>query len=128
MVHVDPSLLEQVFVNILENAAKYTPPNSPIEIRAAEEDSRVRIEIADRGPGLSNHSSRVFDKFFRGDTHGIPGVGLGLAISRGIIEAHGGSIEAQNREGGGALFTLTLPPAKAPPPTAQLEIPAPESS
>jgi two-component system sensor histidine kinase KdpD len=110
LVSVDPVLFEQVFVNMLENAVKYTPGKTPIEIAAERTATGVAIDVADRGPGLpAGQESRVFEKFYRGREIRAPGVGLGLAICRGIVEAHGGTVVAQNRPEGGALFRIALP-------------------
>jgi two-component system sensor histidine kinase KdpD len=112
---VDPVLFEQVLVNLIENALKHTPPESPIEISAKSEDGFVAIEVADRGPGLPKGSeASIFEKFVRGEGRGR-GVGLGLAICRGIVQVHGGTIEAKNRAGGGASFRVTLPLEGDPP-------------
>jgi two-component system sensor histidine kinase KdpD len=97
LLAADPVLLEQLFVNLLENASVYTPAGSPIEIRAQA-------------------SNGLFEKFVRGEHVGIPGAGLGLAICRGIANAHGGELVAENRPGGGAVFRLTLPVPNDPPP------------
>ena len=118
LVSADAVLLEQVFVNLLENAAKYTPPGSPIEIVARAGDGTIAVEIADRGPGIApGDESRLFEKFFRGRQieAGATSAGLGLAICRGVISAHGGTIAAANRPGGGAVFRLTLPIVGVPP-------------
>jgi two-component system sensor histidine kinase KdpD len=116
LVSVDPVILEQVFVNLLENVRKYTPASSPIDIRGRADRAAMTIEVADRGPGLpAGGESRIFEKFFRGPHSGVPGAGLGLAICRGIVEAHGGTLAAENREGGGALFRITLPFVGQPP-------------
>lgn len=116
LVPVDPVLLEQVLVNLLENAAKYTPRDSPVEISARTSDGALVLEIADRGPGLpAGSESRVFEKFVRERRAGVPGVGLGLAICRGIVLAHGGTLAAENRPGGGALFRMNLPLVGKPP-------------
>ena len=117
LVPLDAVLIEQVFVNLLENAVKYTPSGTPIEISAVAEGSVVRVEVADRGPGLPlGEEVRVFDKFYRApDTVSRSGIGLGLTICRGIITAHGGRIWAENRHGGGAAFRFTLPLTGAPP-------------
>jgi two-component system sensor histidine kinase KdpD len=116
LLSADPVLLEQVFVNLLENAAKYTPSGTPIAIRAHPKGDVVQIEVADRGPGLSpGQESQIFEKFSRGDHVGIHGVGLGLAICRGIVQAHGGTVAAENRPDGGAIFRITFPIASAPP-------------
>jgi two-component system sensor histidine kinase KdpD len=111
LVPVDAVLIEQVFVNLLENAAKYTPVGTAIEITADVEDGAIRVSVEDRGPGLpSGEETRVFDKFYRGSSAAPgSGIGLGLTICRGIIMAHGGRIWAENRPGGGAAFRFTLP-------------------
>jgi two-component system sensor histidine kinase KdpD len=112
----DPVLLEQLVLNLLENAVKHTPPGTPVEIRALAGDGVLELEVADRGPGLApGDETRIFEKFQRGARAGPGGVGLGLAICRGIAIAHGGSIHAENRPGGGALFRLLLPLLEAPP-------------
>ena len=123
LLSVDPVLFEQLFVNLLENASKYTAAGSPIEIAAQVGEDGVSIEVRDRGPGLpAGSEAAVFEKFFRGAHAGVPGVGLGLPICRAIAEAHGGSIEAQNRPGGGAVFRVRLPlPEQAPPVLAPVE-------
>ena len=120
LLEVDGLLMEQVFVNLLENAAKYTPAGTPVAITAAARDGVVEVTVADRGPGLPpGEADKVFDKFYRvpvgvnGAATG--GVGLGLTICRGIITAHGGRIWAENRPGGGALFRFTIPLAGLPP-------------
>jgi two-component system sensor histidine kinase KdpD len=111
LVPVDPVLLEQVFINLLENAVKYTPAGTPIEITAKAMPDSALVTVADRGPGLPpGEEVRVFEKFYRSPgTSSASGVGLGLTISRGIIQAHGGRIWAENRPGGGAAFLFTLP-------------------
>ncbi len=113
---VDDVLLEQVFVNILENAMKYTPAGTGIEIDASRKGPNVIISIRDHGSGLlPGDESRVFEKFFRGKTEGARGVGLGLAICRAIVHGHGGTIAAENASGGGALFRMELPIGGVPP-------------
>jgi K+-sensing histidine kinase KdpD len=107
LAHVDPILVEQLLLNLLENAAKHTPPNTPIEVRVSRELGRAVLEIADRGPGVPS-GARVFDKFVRGGT-GAPGVGLGLAVCRGIATAHHGGIDVVARDGGGATFAAWFP-------------------
>jgi two-component system sensor histidine kinase KdpD len=110
-VPLDAVLIEQVFINLLENAVKYTPPGTPVEISAAGVDGAVRVDVADRGPGLPpGEELRIFEKFYRVPVAtATSGVGLGLTICRGIITAHGGRIWAENRPGGGAVFRFTLP-------------------
>jgi two-component system sensor histidine kinase KdpD len=122
LVPLDAVLIEQVFINLLENAVKYTPPGTPIEISATAVEGAVRVDVADRGPGLPpGEEGRIFEKFYRAPgTTATSGVGLGLTICRGIITAHGGRIWAENRPGGGAVFHFTLPLAGAPP----LQIPS----
>ena len=110
MVPMDAMLIEQVFVNLIENALKYTPGSSPIEITASAGEGRLTVKVGDRGPGIPPEDlDRLFDKFYRGRLHGpTGGAGLGLAICKAIIEAHGGSIWAANRAGGGAVFEFFL--------------------
>lgn len=116
LVQFDAMLVEQVLINILENAAKYTPAGSAIDISAATIGGAVRVDIADHGPGFEpGEEERVFDKFYRGPGAKGRGVGLGLAICRAIIDAHGGKIWAEPRPGGGAVFHFTLPIGDAPP-------------
>ena len=110
LAFIDPILIEQVLVNLIENATKYTPPRSPIELRARPASQGIEIEIADHGPGIPpGGEDRVFEKFYRGDGVREIGSGLGLAICKGIVEAHGGTIRAENRDGGGAVFRIFLP-------------------
>jgi len=109
-VYVDEVLVGQVFVNLLENAAKYTPAGSPIEISAKQSGNAVQVEVRDHGPGFaSGDEERIFERFYRGQTGEARGAGLGLAISRAVVEAHGGRIEAQNHFQNGALFRFRLP-------------------
>jgi two-component system sensor histidine kinase KdpD len=116
LVSIDPVLFEQIFVNLLENAVKYTPAGTPIEIDARRVEAGIEIEVADRGPGLPEGSEeRVFEKFYRGAHVGVSGVGLGLAICLGIVQAHGGTMRALKREGGGVVFRVTLPSTGEPP-------------
>jgi len=102
-------LIQQVFINLLENATKYTPAASSLEIHAQRSNGKICIELLDHGPGLPADTERLFEKFYRGNHTGIAGVGLGLPICRGIIEAHGGTLAAENRREGGALFRILLP-------------------
>ena len=91
LVRVDGVLIEQVFVNLLENAAKYTPPQSPIEVTASVKGDVLVAEVSDRGPGIPpGEETKIFDKFYRLHPQREGGVGLGLTICRGIIESHGG--------------------------------------
>jgi two-component system sensor histidine kinase KdpD len=115
LVPFDPLLIEQVVTNLLENALKYTPQGTPLELSATVKDGEVEVVVADRGLGLpSGEEERIFEKFVRGAGAGH-GVGLGLAICRSIVVAHGGRIWAENRTGGGAAFRFTLPLGGTPP-------------
>ena len=114
-VSVDFGLIVQALVNILDNALKYSPPDSPIDISGRQVAQQVEIVVADRGIGIPPEDlQRVFDKFYR--VHrpdNVTGTGLGLSISKGIVEAHGGHIVAENRPGGGTIIRLTLQVAES---------------
>lgn len=106
LLPIDPVLFEQVLINLIENAIKHAAP--PFEIRARRTGDMVEIEVADRGPGLpAGDNATLFDKFVRAST--APGAGLGLAVVRAIVQAHGGTVVAENRPGGGAVFRVVLP-------------------
>jgi two-component system sensor histidine kinase KdpD len=108
LVPVDATLIEQVLMNLLENAVRHAPRGSGLEISAEAEGNSVVVAVSDRGPGLKpDELERVFDKFYHGPSS--PGAGLGLAICRAIVNAHGGRIWADNRKGGGAVFRFILP-------------------
>jgi two-component system sensor histidine kinase KdpD len=111
LVPFDKVLLEQVLVNLIENAILYTPLDTPIEISASLEEDNVLISVADKGPGLMlSDIDKVFDKFYRGATpKKHSGSGLGLSVCQSIIRAHGGKIWAENRWDGGAVFHFMLP-------------------
>ena len=110
LVFLDALLLERVFTNLLDNAAKYTPAGTPMEISARIEGKELVVEIADRGPGLQEGGEeRLFEKFYQAAPGQTRGVGLGLSICRAIVQAHGGRIWARNRAGGGAVFGFSLP-------------------
>ncbi len=114
LVAFDSLLIEQVLVNLLENAAKHTPPGAAIEVGARVLGTAVEIEVADRGPGVPGEDAdRVFNKFYRANEREGGGVGLGLTICRGIVAAHGGQIWVDDRPGGGAAFRFTLPLSEA---------------
>lgn len=106
-------LIEQAIFNILENAGKYTPSDAVVTITAEPLANGIALHISDNGPGFNDEDrERIFEKFYRhsssiGDR--IAGMGLGLAICRGFVEAHGGNVTAANRPGGGAVFTTVLP-------------------
>jgi two-component system sensor histidine kinase KdpD len=114
---IDAVLIEQVLINLLENALKYTPPGSPIAIAAVTEGAGIQIDVCDRGPGvLERERTLIFDKFYRSKPDvSDGGAGLGLAICRGVVEAHGGRIWVEPRAGGGASFRFWLPIDGAPP-------------
>ncbi len=108
LVSVDAVLLEQVFVNLLENAVRHTPPKSRIDVAAWVESGLMHVSVADQGPGVPEEDlERVFDKFYREKSS--PGAGLGLAICRAVVAAHGGKIWAENQAEHGAVFHFTLP-------------------
>jgi two-component system, OmpR family, sensor histidine kinase KdpD len=111
MTLLDFTEIDQILTNLLENAIKYTPPDAKIEIGARRVGDRIEIKVADAGPGVPiEHLPYLFDKFYQVDRqHRSRGVGLGLAISKGLVEAHGGEIWARNRPGGGLEVTFTLP-------------------
>jgi two-component system sensor histidine kinase KdpD len=116
LIRVDDVLIEEVFTNILENAAKYTEPGTAIEISAIESRQKVVVFVRDSGPGFTpGDEERVFEKFFSGKAGGVGGAGLGLAICRAIVQRHEGSILAANRPGGGAVLTIELPIGGTPP-------------
>ena len=111
LIHVDGPLFERVLINLLENAVKYAGPQAQIGINASEQNHQLRLDIWDDGPGIApGQETRIFDKFSRGNKESaIPGVGLGLAICRAIVDIHGGTLSASNRPEGGACFRVTLP-------------------
>ena len=107
---MDHTLIEQAVAKLLANAASYAPARSPVEIDAEYKADRLIISVGDRGPGLSAELvERIFEKFYRGEGRKAGGLGLGLSIARGFVEAHGGTLTAENRDGGGARFILGLP-------------------
>ncbi|MFY9512318.1 MAG: ATP-binding protein, partial [Rubrivivax sp.] len=116
LVQLDAVLIERVLVNLLENAAKYTPPGSALEFGAGVDGDQVLLHVDDQGPGLPpGREQQLLEKFERGHKESAtPGVGLGLAIAAAILQAHGGTLRAANRPGGGARFTLLLPRGTPP--------------
>ncbi len=121
LVHVDGPLFERVLINLLENAVKYTGPQTQIGIAAHVDPHHLLLEVWDNGPGIPpGQEQAIFDKFARGNKESaIPGVGLGLAICQAIVEVHGGTISAETRPQGGACFRVTLP-REAPPELEEL--------
>ncbi len=116
LVALDPVLMEQVLLNLLDNALKYSPPGTPVEIKAWATERFLTLLVADQGPGIAaGEEDRIFEKLARGNAAaGRPGAGLGLAICRGIVTAHGGTIQAANHPQGGAQFLVALPLGKPP--------------
>jgi signal transduction histidine kinase len=112
-VRADRDRLQQVLTNLLDNAVKFSPAGERVTVSAYQQDSRVRVEVSDRGPGIAKEQQRlIFEKFGRGNSPGSPGkpgTGLGLFIARSIAEAHGGSLEVTSAPDRGATFTLSLP-------------------
>ncbi len=114
LIPMDFVLIVQVLVNVLDNALKYSPPAAPIEISVSYAGAFAEIAVADRGVGIPHDDlARVFDKFYRvQNPDNVGGTGLGLSICKGIVEAHGGFIGAENRSGGGTIVTIGLPLAQ----------------
>ena len=123
LLHFDAVLVERVLCNLLENAAKYSPPGGEIAVIAQRAGTVVEVAVADRGPGFpADDGAQLFEMFVRGESESDkPGTGLGLAISRAIVEAHGGAIRIERRDGGGALVAFTLPCGE--PPVIEPEVP-----
>jgi two-component system sensor histidine kinase KdpD len=114
-VRADIAMMEKVVSNLLENAAKYSKPGSPITISAEETNDKVLLSIADQGAGIEpSEQALIFERFYRGRSQalGTSGTGMGLAISRAIVDAHGGSIGVTSQTGRGSVFTLTMPKAE----------------
>ena len=114
-IRADGAMMEKVVSNLLENAGKYSKPGSPITISAEETTDTVLLSIADQGAGIEpSEQALIFERFYRGrsQAHGTPGTGMGLAISRAIIEAHGGAIGVTSQPGRGSVFTLRMPKAE----------------
>ena len=121
LLHADEVMIEQLLFNLVDNAQKYTPAGSPIEIAAAVQRGELTVSVRDHGPGLpAGEEDRMFDKFQRGQMEAAQsGFGLGLSIAKAIVEAHGGEIRARSYsadQGGGAEFRFSLPLATEPPP------------
>ncbi|MBK7676377.1 DUF4118 domain-containing protein [Accumulibacter sp.] len=126
LLEIDAVLIERVLCNLLENAAKFTPAGTRIRIGAAVRGSEVDVWVDDSGPGLpKGREEAIFEKFERGARESAtPGVGLGLAICRAIVAAHGGSIHAENQAGGGARFVFSLPRGMPPTTAEEIVVPA----
>jgi two-component system sensor histidine kinase KdpD len=110
LAFVDHTMIEQAVAKLLSNAGSYTPARLPIEIDADYRTGQLVISVSDRGAGFpADSAERMFEKFYRGDGRRTGGLGLGLSIARGFVEAHGGKLTAENRDGGGARFVISLP-------------------
>jgi two-component system, OmpR family, sensor histidine kinase KdpD len=111
IIHLDFVLIERVLVNVIDNAMKYSPAESPIQIKAHAAGAFMEIEVADRGTGIPPEDlTRIFDKFYRVQRpDNVSGTGLGLSISKGIVQAQGGFIAAENRKGGGTIISISIP-------------------
>jgi len=122
-INVDFGLIVQTLSNILDNAMKYSPAESPIEIKARQRNKEVHIEITDHGVGIPEEDLvNIFDKFYRiKRPDNVAGTGLGLSISKGIIEAHEGTIKAEKGSDGGTVIRVVLPVGDAAPSTAGTE-------
>jgi two-component system sensor histidine kinase KdpD len=115
-VKLDAVLTEQILVNLLGNAAVHTPPGTKVEFSARAEEDQLVLRVADNGPGLPpGDAARWFDRFHRGPGAAPGGTGIGLSLVKGFAEAQGGAVGAEDRAGGGALFTVKLPLTKLPP-------------
>lgn len=121
LVEIDSVLMERVLVNLLENAVKYTPPGTALQLRATRQAENLLLEVEDAGPGLPADGEKLFAKFVRGEKESATtGVGLGLALCRAIVEAHGGQISAGSAAQGGACFRILLPLGQPPAPPPDL--------
>jgi signal transduction histidine kinase len=109
----DPAALERVLVNLVTNALKYSPESEPVAIRVESHDDTVAVRVSDRGPGLNpEEQRRIFDRFYRHARDArSEGLGLGLYITRMLVEQMGGSIHVESAPGRGSAFTVTLPAA-----------------
>ena len=116
LVRLDFSLVQHALANLLLNSANHTPAGTAIDVRARLADGHLNLSVADRGAGIPpDVLPRIFDKFFRAPSAPTGGSGLGLTIVKGFVEAHGGTVSAENRPGGGVIFTMRLPQAEKPP-------------
>ncbi|HKV66983.1 MAG TPA: ATP-binding protein, partial [Gaiellales bacterium] len=115
LVRVDATQLQRVLVNLLENAAKFSPAGEPVRISAAARGGRVTVSVADHGPGVpDSERAHIFRPFYRGAGGGEPGSGLGLAIARGLATANGATLTLEPADGSGATLTVSIPAAPAP--------------
>jgi len=116
LVQMDFVLIEQVLLNLLDNACLYTPAGTPIEIETRLQSGRLEITLTDHGPGVPEDAlEQIFEKFYRIPNSPTGGTGLGLSVCRGIVKAHGGQLSAKNIPGAGARFSILLPASNPPP-------------
>ena len=111
-VTYDIELIVNVLLQLIENAAKYSPAASPIHISASESEGKVMVSVADRGPGIDEfEQGLIFEKFYRGkdNRYSVQGTGMGLAIAKAVVEAHGGELSVVSQLGKGSVFSFTLP-------------------
>ena len=112
-MYADAERVHQVLFNLLDNAVRFTPPGGRVTVRASTRNGSVDVAVADTGPGIaSEHLPRVFERFYRvdpGRSRDEGGTGIGLAIARSVVEAHGGRIWAESQPGKGSVFTFELP-------------------
>jgi two-component system phosphate regulon sensor histidine kinase PhoR len=105
--------MEQAIVNLLDNAIKYSPDNSPVQVAAASNEHEITLSVIDRGAGIpKKHQPRLFERFYRVDrarSRMLGGTGLGLAIVKHIAQAHSGTVSVESASGKGSTFTITLP-------------------
>jgi len=115
MVMLDHNRFEQIVGNLLSNASKYSPQGSEILVEARVEDSKVIIDVSDRGPGVPpEYQERIFEPYFRGDENSTAGLGIGLNIAKALTELHGGQLWVSDRDGGGSVFSFSLPIEHSP--------------
>jgi two-component system sensor histidine kinase KdpD len=120
LARMDFVLMQQALTNLLLNAAVHTPPGTAVQVRAAIESDTLLLTVSDDGPGLPPEAvPYIFDKFYRAPSAAAGGTGLGLTIVKGFVEAQGGLVQAENKPGGGARFTIRLPVSKPPPVAAE---------
>jgi len=114
LVRMDFVLMQQVVTNLLSNAAVHTPPGTAIELIVEIKEDALVLSVVDSGPGVPPASlNRLFAKFYRAPNVPAGGTGLGLSLVKGFVEAHGGQVRAENRTGGGAVFTVSIPLASS---------------
>ncbi len=117
LVHVDPRLTASALAHLIENAAQYSPPESPVTVRATVPAEGLLIEVLDGGPGIDpSELAQIFERFYRGRVakQRATGTGMGLAIARGMLAAEGGRVWADNRPEGGAVFCIAVPADRRP--------------